>query len=122
MQKKPQTILVIFLTFDFVKVIIDDQHYKLFRTFLGVTKYEAEKICLDHDMYLFQPRNVKSNRQIYEKIHENIWINIEKIDGIFKYSNSVSEETDIPDFANWVVGQPDNHLNLTENCVMMDQE
>ena len=73
-------------------------------------------------MYLFQPRNVKSNRQIYEKIHENIWINIEKIDGIFKYSNSVSEETDIPDFANWVVGQPDNHLNLTENCVMMDQE
>ena len=89
---------------------------------MGVTKYEAEKICLDHDMYLFQPRDVKSNRKVYEKNHKNIWINIEKIDGIFNYSNSVSEETDIPDFANWVVGQPDNHLNLSENCVMMDQE
>ena len=89
---------------------------------MGVTKYEAEKICLDHDMYLFQPRDVKSNRKVYEKNHENIWINIEKIDGIFKYPNTDSEETDNPDFANWVVGQPDNFLNLSENCVIMDQE
>ena len=78
-------------------------------------------------MFLFQPRDVKSNRKIYEKIHEieenmAIWVNIERIDGIFKYTGSASVENDTPNFTNWEVGQPDNYLNLSENCVVMDQK